>query len=572
MKIPVGYFFWFAAIALTCYLLVGFAQPAKVCRYKLTRLFPASANTSALFDDSIIASSLLDVSQGRPLIIVPVANGLIAALDGESGDLAWQFWLPTPKGQQAQLISTPVQIGNRLVVLYQCLEKNVRISHRLVVIDLSQKKLDPSFPVLTLSAEKQSVDGNGTVTFNASTAFSHAAVKHARRPGSAWGTVYVAFGNSADTQPFHGWMFEIDMDAWQKQGAQQAISHVLLTTPEAKCPVTLESGTQEMICGGGIWSPAGPLLFPSGDSYELIVPTGNGQIDLARHDYANTLMRVQPDLSFDPACDEALCRNFNPSQPDEACMASCKNLFIPRLPSSDTNLKPANHECDDKTFSECLAWMDYDLGGSSPVKVGLNSGHSVLVQPGKDGAVYLIDANHLGTQYDRLQIVDVCGTAIDPCKAGWMGMIVTQPTLTYIDKIPVVVIPTFVPDKTHPAGLVALKITVEEGVPRLQPFWRFPDPKTKKAVQTFRSHPSFPVITTLGKNADAVVWVLDIGATGTLYGVRIKDGQVMAEQSLLGAGRPLSTPLIVEDTIYLASILPSTGKALLEAYRIDTEE
>jgi len=34
--------------------------------------------------------------------------------------------------------------------------------------------------------------------------------------------------------------------------------------------------------------------------------------------------------------------------------------------------------------------------------------------------VYLIDAKHLGTQYDRLQIVDVCGTQADEVSlAGW---------------------------------------------------------------------------------------------------------------------------------------------------------
>jgi hypothetical protein len=181
----------------------------------------------------------------------------------------------------------------------------------------------------------------------------------------------------------------------------------------------------------------------------------------------------------------------------------------------------------------------------------------------------LIDAKHLGTQYDRLQIADVCGTPADTCRAGWMGMIVTLPALTHIDGEPVVVIPTFIPDKTHPAGLVALKIVLEEGRPKLKPFWQFPDPTGSKAVQAFRSHPSLPVISTVGKNGDAIVWVVDIGDTGTLYGIRIKDGALMVEQSLLGAGRQLSAPLIYGNTLYLASIMPSTNKAMMEAYRIE---
>jgi hypothetical protein len=539
--------------------------------FKLQRLFPTDMHPSVTFDESIIASPVLDLSQGRPLVIVPASNGIIAALDGETGALDWQISAPTPEGQQAQLISTPAIIGNKLVILYQCLEKGVRTSHRLAVIDLTKKQLDEAFPVLVLFAEKPEVDGVGTVKFNPPTAFSHSAVKHAVKPGSQLGYLYAAFGNSGDEQPYHGWLFEIDMDAWQlgSGSAKPAISGVLLTTPETECPITTEYGNQEMICGGGIWTPPGPQIYPSDDEFELFVPTGNGQIDFARHDYANTIMRLKPGLKFDSGCDATVCANFNPANPDKACMASCKNLFIPRLVEGDAPLKPASGECDNKTFWECLAWMDYDLGASAPVKVDMDNGHSVLVQPSKDGSVYLIDAEHLGTQYDRLQIVDVCGTKADECKFGWMGMIVTQPVLTSIDEDPIVVIPTFVADKTHPAGLVALKIVLQEGQPKFKSFWQFPDPSSPEAVQAFRSHPSLPAIAALGKNEDATLWVVDIGNHGTLYGVRIKDGALVAKQVLKGAGRQLSFPLIHGNNLYAASIMPGTNKAMIEAYQID---
>jgi hypothetical protein len=545
-------------------------------QFKLERFFPTDTFPSVTFDESIIASPVLDLSQGRPLIIVPVSDGIIAALDGETGDLDWQISAPAPEGQQAQLISTPVKVGDMLIILYQCLEKGVRTSHRLAVVDLANKQLDETFPVLVLSAEKPAADGAGTVKFNPPTAFSHAEVKHAFKPGSKLGNVYAAFGNSGDEQPYHGWLFEIDMDAWhaskqaiENTGAKSAISSVLLTTPEAGCPVTTDYGNQEMICGGGIWTPPGPQIYPSGDEFELFVPTGNGQIDLARQDYANTIMRLKPGLQFDSGCDATVCANFNPANPDKACMASCKNLFIPRLVEGDAPLKPATGECDNKTFWECLAWMDYDLGASAPVKVDMNNGHSVMVQPSKDGGVYLIDAKHLGTQYDRLQIVDVCGTKADECKFGWMGMIVTHPVLTSIDGDPVVVIPAFVADKTHPAGLVALKIVLEEGQPKFKRFWQFPDPSSPEAVQSFRSHPSLPAIAAMGKNGDATIWVVDIGNHGMVYGVRIKDGVLVAKQALKGAGRQLSTPLIHGNNLYMASIMPGTNKAMIEAYHIE---
>lgn len=562
-----------ACLALSACNAVYRSEPAKPDRFNLIKIFPSDSHPSVAFDASIIASSVLDVSHDKPLIIVPVSNGVIAALNAETGDPDWQLNVPTPTGQEAQLISTPVVIDGKLVILYQCLDKGVRTSHRLAVIDLVKKQLDKRFPVLTFSAEQAVADGKGTVKFNPPTAYSHAALKHIGRPNSQNGFIYAAFGNAGDIQPFHGWVFEIDMDAWQHQGSQKAIRNVLLTTPEAECPAKMEYGTQEMICGGGVWVPAGPLISQAVDDVELFIPTGNGQVDLARHDYANALLRVKPGLQFDAGCDAGLCSDFNPIKPDSACLASCKNLFIPRLAADNAPIKPPYHECDDKDFWECLAWMDYDLGANTPVKVKLKNGRNVLVQAGKDGGAYLIDAEQLGIQYDRLQIAKLCGSPTDLCKLSWAGMIVTQPVQTIVDDEPVVVIPTFSADKTNAAGLVALKIIQENGQPKLKPFWQFPDARHPEALQMFRSHPSFPVLTThLGLQHDAIVWIVDIGAHGTVYGIRAKDGAMVAKHSLQGSGRQLSMPLIIGDKLYLASIMPSTGKAMIEAYRIELAE
>jgi hypothetical protein len=570
MRFSVSYIFpvfvILSSFVTGCYLTTDAKKPQS---YALNRVFPADAKSSVTFDRSIIASPLVYVSNGRPLVIVPVSNGEIGVLDGKTGVLVWKINAPTPEGQEAELISTPVIVNDRLVIIYQCLENGIRTSHRMAVIDLAKEKLDETFPILTLSAEKPASDGATTVKFNPPTAYSHSALKHAPKPGSVLGRVYASFGNAGDTQPFHGWMFEIDMDAWLKQGVKYAVSHVLLTTPETKCPSTLEYGTQEMICGGGIWTPGGPQLYPTDESFEIFVPTGNGQVDLARHDYANSVMRVQPDLTFDDGCDKKLCKDFQPKQPNRDCIASCKNLFIPRPPPDNLGLKPSNRECDDKTFGECLAWMDYDLGASTPVKAKLKNGQHVLVQPGKEGAVYLIDADHLGTQHDRIQLVDVCGTPTDTCIASWMGMIVTQPVLAYIDDEPIIIIPAFVPDKTHPAGVFALTVVLENGAPKLKQVWHKPDKASGNAVLGFRSHPSLPVISE-GFDKEPIVWVVDIGAKGILYGIRVKDGTMIVEQSLLGAGRQLSAPVIYENIIYLASIMPTTGKTFVEAYRIST--
>ena len=213
--------------------------------------------------------------------------------------------------------------------------------------------------------------------------------------------------------------------------------------------------------------------------------------------------------------------------------------------------------------------MDYDLGASNPVKIDLNNEFSLLVQAAKDGSVYLIDAKHLGTQYDRLQITSICGTKTDSCRLGWAGMIVTSPVQTTVDDNPVVVIPTFMPDNSHTAGLVALKIVLENGRPKFQRFWQFPKADSPEALKVFRSHPSFPVLTSLGESAEPVVWLVDIDTHGTVYGVRVRDGVMVAKQSLQGAGRQLSTPLVHDNKLYISSIMPKTGKAIIEAFAIE---
>ena len=89
-----------------------------------------------------------------------------------------------------------------------------------------------------------------------------------------------------------------------------------------------------MICGGGVWTPTGPTLVERAGGRELWIPTGNGQLDVGRGDFANSIMRVGLDLAFDPGC-SAACDGFDPTAPSEACMASCANVFMPRLAPGD---------------------------------------------------------------------------------------------------------------------------------------------------------------------------------------------------------------------------------------------
>jgi len=538
---------------------------------KLIKLFSNKASQKLNFDARILVSPLLDISQQKPRIIVPYENGVVAFQDLETGEVTGTVVLPGKEGKRIQISATPLIFDSYLVIVYQYVQEGRRVSYHAAVVNLETNEIDENFPVLDLNAKKTTVDHLKTVSFNPVNAYPHSALKYAPQKNSPLGLIYVSFGNAGDLQPYHGWVFEIDMQAWLRKGAAKAISSVLVVTPESECPVEFKSGNREMICGGGVWTPAGPQVNLKKEGFELLVPTGNGQLDLKRKDYANTLMRLKQGLQFDPECDEQLCANFDPVNPELACIESCKNLFIPRLAAENKPIRPASGDCDDKSFWECLAWMDYDLGASAPVKVNLKDGPEVWVQPGKEGGVYLIDAEHLGTQYDRMQIIEICGTKADPCKLSWRGTIVTHPVVDYSEQDPIVIIPTFISDSTNPAGLIALKIVMENKIPKFKKHWQFTGSSKKPITKSFRGHPTLPVIANLGKHAEAYVWVVDISKSGTLYGVRVKDGSLAAQIALDGTGYPLSKPIIYNNKIYVVSNEPGIKKAWLEGYRIEIE-
>src|SRR6185295_8981588 len=201
--------------------------------------------------------------------------------------------------------------------------------------------------------------------------------------------------------------------------------------------------------------------------FDVLVATGNGQLDLGRKDYANSILRLHRGLAFDPACDPVACAAFDPIAPAPACIESCADQFIPRLLPGDPPFDPPDGRCDGKTFFECYALLDWDLGADSPARVVVPGGDDVLVLPAKDGGVYLVDAEHMGTLHDRIQLTTICGANGGTCTANWAGTMVTVPAVTAVEGTPTLVIPTFQFDHTNPAGLVALQIVRDDaGTPR----------------------------------------------------------------------------------------------------------
>jgi hypothetical protein len=553
-------------------------------------VFPVGERSAPVFLECLLASPIAYEPAVGPTQVIQAGGGVVVGLSSETTELLWVVDLPAPTGQRAFVVGTPVIRGDRLAVGYQTrptaeggtLDPNstgrdasaAREAHFVAIVDLAGERLDPDFETVELGASVPAGVGEGSVSFLPSNAFLRSEVAWEGVTADTLGYIYVTFGNTRDLQPWHGWVFELDMDAW-RTSEDDAISAALCTTPEVDCGRTGASGSRQRICGGGLWAPSGTLAVELGDGrFELILAPGNGQLDLERNDYANTLMRVGPGLEFDPGCSAEMCADFDSDSPSEECMMSCENLFIPRSLPGEGPPRPESGICDGLSFFECWQELDY-VGGSTPVFLELSNGLRVLAYPTKDGALYLVDYDHLGTLYDRHQLVDVCGTATSGCTKSWAGMIVSEPVLTEVDGEPLLIVPTFMDDDAHPAGLVAVRVVLEDGLPRLERAWEYPDFATPEAIEANREGTGRARLS-VHENTE-IAWVVETGAAGSsdvarLRGIRVSDGELAAAIDLVGPGYRFTQPLVVGDTIWVNSCTANNGPGTLEGYQIETTD
>ena len=311
----------------------------------LTRRFPSEARPGARFNGCLFASPLAIDDGAARRVLVADGGGEVAALDPLTGAKVWSVVLPAPAGEQGFALSTPVVVGRRLVVSYHTVAAGherptvnlPRLRHRLAVIDLDAHAIDPAFPTVDVTA---TVKGHpDAITFTPSHVLQRSALMHVVPPGAGAprdGRVYVMYGNARDVQPYHGWLVELDLGAWRAGGAAKAIAAVRTTTEDSDCGTEGGDGSRDTRCGAGLWSPGGPLVMEEGNSYALVVPVGNGQLDLARGDYANTLMRFGPGLTFEDGCEATKCRDFSSETLPRACVDTCRDLFVPRLLSDES--------------------------------------------------------------------------------------------------------------------------------------------------------------------------------------------------------------------------------------------
>lgn len=541
-----------------------------LARMDVSRVFPTDALPGVVFDDCPYASPQAFASSTGVEVLQAVGEWVVA-LSPQDGSERWRVEVPAPDGEVGVIVGTPAIVGDKMVVAYYTTDRAAdgdaqpeRLRHRVVMIDLAARRVDSAFPTIELSATFPAT-GGGALNFLPNNALARAQVVVGRQADDVLGRAYVTYGNVRDIQPWHGFAFEIDLDAWA--AGEPAISGRLVTTPESDCGQAGVSGSRDRICGGGLWQPSGPLVVPQGDTYELILAPGNGQLDLARNDFANTLMRVGPGLEFDPGCDAQACADFDPDDPSIACMTSCQNLFIPRRLAADGPMRPESGVCEGLTMFECWQKLDY-VGGSTPVALDLPQAGRVLAYPTKDGAVYLVDGQHLGKMHDRAQLVEICGTRDEPCRWDWAGMIVTQPAVSHIHANPVIIVPTFMPDTVHPAGVVGLEV-VDGPTASLRVLWQAPNFSTAESVSRFREHPSRPTVASF--DGLEVVWVAEAkrGGPGRLVGVRTWDGELLVDVPMAGPGNRFTQPLVVEDTVFVPSCGTDRDSGFVEAYRVN---
>jgi hypothetical protein len=166
------------------------------------------------------------------------------------------------------------------------------------------------------------------------------------------GDLILTWGSSCDVDPYHGWVMTYDA----KTLAQKATLNV---TPDGN--------------EAGIWaSDTGPAADAQGHIY---VPTGNGTFNAASggHDYGDSVLKL-----------------------DTATLA-IRDYFTPHDQAE-------------------LSAADADLGSSGPTLVPDQKGaHAhLLLQPTKDGKIYVIDRDNMGKfQRDRDAIVQEIKTPGD---------------------------------------------------------------------------------------------------------------------------------------------------------------
>ena len=145
-----------------------------------------------------------------------------------------------------------------------------------------------------------------------------------------------------------------------------------------------------------------------------------------------------------------------------------------------------------------------------------------------------------------------------------LGAIRNYPVNLTVDGRTVVIIPTFMPNATKPAGVVAMEIVDILGAPQFALLWQAPRFDSPDALLRFRRPPSHLAVSASPVDGEQYVWVVD---RSTLLGIGVRDGTIIAETGLAGRSNSIQ-PLHHDGVLYVTS-QASDGGGLLQAFIIE---
>ena len=277
---------------------------------------------------------------------------------GPSGNLVGQgFGDLTP---EAGITGTPVidAASNTLYVV----SKSVNALHtafyqRLHALDATTGLEKSGSPVTLAASVPGTGDGGTSIAFNAQL--------NNQRCGLALvnGVVYVTWASHEDTGSYHGWIM-----GYTYNGSSFAQSSVLNVTPNG--------------LKGGLWMSGGaPAADSSGNLYAI---TGNGTFDASNssgfnNDYGDSLLQLSPTLAV-------------------------PQYFTPTDQLTDFQ--------GDNDFGAGGAAVLADLPAGSPVT-------HLVIGGGKDGALYVLNRDHLGGLGDGAAVQKLLMNGIYATGALW---------------------------------------------------------------------------------------------------------------------------------------------------------
>ena len=340
--------------------------PANVNKDNFGKLFELEVDGQVYAQPLFVAGVQIG---GRPrdVVLVATQHNSLFLFDADSGERLW--WknygtpVPTPNADwnknvgfyldatpEVGILSTPVIDRETLTIYFTRFnwEPQTPIStatHWLHAVDLvnQSEKFGGPVPIQGSSQPVPGAHSHGEApdpVMQEAYGLKFNPGQHLQRPALLLdrGRVLFGFGSHADQAYYQGWIFSFDARN--------------LTRPP-KVWSSLAGGPGETLNGAGIWQSGTGLASDGKGNYFVV--TGNGDFNADVGYYADSVVK---------------------------------------LADQSDGLKPTTF------FTPCnqayLASSDLDVGSSGALRIAQPDGRDLLVVGGKEGKLYLLDANQLG--------------------------------------------------------------------------------------------------------------------------------------------------------------------------------